>query len=623
MRIQSKIRNFSVRKSAGRKLFLAASVGCLLFLTGFLSVFLPRSMPALFADASYNRLCREIFRSELSGNTLTLHYTLKNPADYGIYEAEARLPVYSPESQALSQAALTDWLEELSAVDPENLSPENQYSYTLLTRYLTLQQSLSAFTCYEEPLSPGSGMQQTLPVLFSEYRFQRRKDIDNSLSLLSQTDSYVQGLLSYEREKADAGLFMSAESLDALVQGCETFLTEDAIDSGSHFLVESFTTRLTEFRDAYPELLSDDAFDYYYQENIRILKEDMMPAYRELAKEMTLLSETARQKGGLSDSGGASEKQRYYTLLIRKSTGSDRSVEEIQEMLYAQFDSLRRELLQLKKQGSSAAARHTHPLSAEDILAFLQQDMREDYPPLLSGSEVQGSGLLKKQLPAVTCDIKYISKSLSASSAPAFYLTPQMDSFHKNVIYINPDSSLEGTALFTTLAHEAFPGHLYQTVYARESGIADRKNPLRGILDYPGYAEGWALYAELASYDYAANYYAADTEILKTSRSLELCLCSLLDLHIHYYGFNLSQTQALLSMFGIPEESAQNIYTYIEQEPASYLKYYLSYLEILSLKEEAADLWGENYSDYRFHQFYLDAGPSDFVSLRERLHRDK
>ncbi len=245
--------------------------------------------------------------------------------------------------------------------------------------------------------------------------------------------------------------------------------------------------------------------------------------------------------------------------------------------------------------------------------------MRQDFPPLLSGSDAQGNGILKKQLPPISCDIKYIGESLSATSAPAFYLTPQMDAFHKNVIYINPASSLEGTALFTTLAHEGFPGHLYQTVYARESGIADTKNPLRGILDYPGYAEGWALYVELLSYDYAGNYYAADTEIQKTARSLELCLCALLDLHIHYYGLTLPQTQALLAQFGLSADAAENIYSYIAEEPANYLKYYLSYLEILSLKQEAEKLWKEEYSDYRFHQFYLDAGPSDFLSLRERL----
>lgn len=618
MRFPSKIR----RLHAGKKAFLTLSVCCLLFLGGFLSVFLVHRAPAIFADASYNRLCREIFREELSGNTLTLHYTLKNPADYGIYEQEAHLPVYSPEGRALSNAAVTDWLESLSAIDRDSLSEKNQYSHTLLTRYLTLQQSLSAYSSYEEPLSPNSGMQQTLPVLFSEYRFQKKKDIDDYLSLLSQTGDYFGGLLAYEQERASAELFMPEESVAKLAQNCETFLTEDTINSGSHFLVESFVTRLTEFQTAYPELLSDRAFDAYCEENIRILTEDVMPAYQMLAQEMILLSESVPEKSSDPRYAGLTEKQRYYTLLVQKSTGSYRSIAEIQEILCAQFDALRLELLNLRRQngGSQAALRHTHPLSVETILAFLQEDMKEDFPPLLSGSASQVKGPLRKQLPAISCDIKYISKSLSATSAPAFYLTPQMDAFHKNVIYINPDSSLEGPSLFTTLAHEGFPGHLYQTVYARESGIADTRNPLRGILDYPGYAEGWALYVELLSYDYAQNYYAADMQVQRTARSMELCLCALLDLQIHYYGFTPSQTRILLSQFGIPEEAAQDIYSYIAQEPANYLKYYVSYLEILSLKQEAMELWKEDYSDYRFHQFYLDAGPSDFLSLRELLH---
>lgn len=621
-----------------KRILTVLILGLFLFLAGFFSVFLYRDAPTFLADASYDRLCRDIFRDELTGNSLTLHYTLKNPADYGIYEHEPHLPVYSSENRASTGAAVTDWLEELSAIDPEKLSEEKRYSYTLLTRYLTLRQSLSAYGCYEEPLSPNSGMQQTLPVLFSEYRFQKRKDIDDYLALLSQTGTYFDGLLAFEREKAAAGLFMSRDSANRLAESCNAFLTEDSIGNGSHFLVESFVARLTEFQEAYPELLSDSAFDSYCRENVRILTEEVMPAYRKLAQEMTELSETvaaadAEESAPMDGSAeasaspfataspGPSEKQRYYALLVRKDTGSYRSIQEIQEMLYTQFDALRLKLLTLRKQDavSQNVSRHTHPLSVEDILAFLQEDMQGDFPPLLSGSSVQIGGPFRRQLPPVTCDIKYIGESLSATSAPAFYLTPQMDAFQKNVIYINPDSSLEGLSLFTTLAHEGFPGHLYQTVYARESGIANTKNPLRGILDYPGYAEGWAFYVELLSYDYAKNYYTADTDIQQTARSLELCMCALLDLHIHYYGLTLPQTQALLGSFGISPESAEHIYTYISEEPANYLKYYVSYLEVLSLKQEAMALWKEEYSDYRFHQFYLEAGPSDFLSLRERL----
>ena len=609
------------KKSAGKRIFLTLLFCGLLFFAGFFSVFLYHRAPSLRANAAYNRLCREIFRDELSGNALTLHYTLQNPADYGIYEHDARLPVYSPGNRALANAAVTDWLEALAAIDRESLSEKNRYGYTLLMRYLTLQQSLSAYSCYEEPLSPGSGMQQIIPVLFSEYRFQKRKDIDDYLSLLSQIDDYYKGLLTFEQEKAQSGLFMSKENAAALAESCETFLTEDSIGSGTHFLVESFVSRLDEFRDAYPQVLDDRTFDSYCEENSRILLEDVMPAYQMLAKEMTQLSESAVRKHPVPNSSALTEKQRYYTLLVQKNTGSRRSMENMQEMLYIQFDSLRLELLKLKRQEAMAqnGARHTHPLTVEDILTFLQEDMREDFPPLLSGSSAETTGFVQKKLPPVSCDIKYISESMSAESAPAFYLTPQMDCFHKNVIYINPASSLAGASLFTTLAHEGFPGHLYQTVYARESGIADRRNPLRGILDYPGYAEGWAFYVELLSYDYAEKYYPVDAELQKTARSLELCLCALLDLHIHYYGLTLSQTQALLKQLGLSPEAAQDIYSYIEQEPASYLKYYMSYLEILSLKQEAMALWKEDYSDYRFHQFYLDAGPSDFLSLRERL----
>lgn len=624
MRILSKIRTRFGSKNinGGSKIFPALFICCLLFFAGFFSVFLYHNAPSFLANASYNKLCREIFRSELSGNTLTLHYTLQNPADYGIYEQEPRLPVYSSDGRALANAAVTDWLEDLSAIDKEKLSEKNQYGYTLLTRYLTLQQSLSAYSCYEDPLSPDSGMQQIIPVLFSEYQFQKKKDIDDYLSLLSQIDDYFKGLLAFEQERADAGLFMSKDSARQLAENCNSFLTEDSIGSGSHFLVESFVSRLDEFQNTYPQLLNDNAFDAYCQENTRILTENVMPAYRMLAEEMTRLSESAVRKHPARGTLGFSEKQRYYALLVQKSTGSYRSIEEIQEMLYTQFDSLRLELLRLRRQESIAQeeAGHTHPLTVEDILAFLQEDMKNDFPPLLSGAADESKGLIKKQLPAVSCDIKYISESLSATSAPAFYLTPQMDCFHKNVIYINPASSLKGSSLFTTLAHEGFPGHLYQTVYARERNIADRKNPLRGIMDYPGYAEGWAFYVELLSYDYAGNYYPVNTDLQKTARSLELCLCALLDLHIHYYGLTLSQTQALLAQMGISADAAKDIYCYIEREPGNYLKYYLSYLEIMSLKQEAMQLWKEDYSDYRFHQFYLDAGPSDFLSLRERLY---
>lgn len=89
---------------------------------------------------------------------------------------------------------------------------------------------------------------------------------------------------------------------------------------------------------------------------------------------------------------------------------------------------------------------------------------------------------------------------------------------------------------------------------------------------------------------------------------------------IHYENASFHKIAKVLENFGIKDSSsAAAIYSYIAQEPCNYLKYYLGYLEILSLKEEAKTAWAGAYTDYDFHCFYLDNGPADFLSLQEQL----
>jgi uncharacterized protein (DUF885 family) len=89
---------------------------------------------------------------------------------------------------------------------------------------------------------------------------------------------------------------------------------------------------------------------------------------------------------------------------------------------------------------------------------------------------------------------------------------------------------------------------------------------------------------------------------------------------IHYENASREEIAEYLSGFGISNTTAANaVYCYIADEPGNYLKYYLGYLEILELKRKAETLWQENYSDRTFHTFLLDAGPSDFTALEERL----
>ena len=65
----------------------------------------------------------------------------------------------------------------------------------------------------------------------------------------------------------------------------------------------------------------------------------------------------------------------------------------------------------------------------------------------------------------VSFEIRSVHKSMEEFLSPAFYLTPPLDTRTPNTIYINHGRSISNLELFTTLSHEGFPGHLYQTVY--------------------------------------------------------------------------------------------------------------------------------------------------------------
>ena len=224
--------------------------------------------------------------------------------------------------------------------------------------------------------------------------------------------------------------------------------------------------------------------------------------------------------------------------------------------------------------------------------------------------------------------VKNVSPSLEEYCAPAFYLTPPLDDTDSNVIYINQKNSPDGLELFTTLAHEGYPGHMYQSVYSNKLLAGQDTGLVRQLLWYGGYLEGWALYVEFLSYDCASGLmeergYSPQAEYIqieKHNRSLQLCLYSLLDIMIHHDNASYSQVHDTLCSFGISSpQSTAAIYEYIVEEPANYLKYYLGYLEILALKEEAQNLWGSSYTDYTFHEFFLQNGPADYRTLGKVL----
>ncbi len=567
----------------------------------------------------FNSLSSRLFEEEMTASTLNMHYTIAHPENFGIHDYKPMLPLYRTNGNLQSQAAAENFLAALDDIRSERLSESDAYTYTLLMRNLENSYQKNKYTYYNEPLSPSSGMQTQLPILLAEYAFRSRQDVADYLSLLDQTDEYFASLLLFEQEKAANGLLMPASSLDKVIRQCNSILTEQSLAEGAHFLQTTFAERLVPLKEQ--GKLTAEEVSSLIQLNHQLLCKSMLPAYQSLAEGLSTLKDDSTTLSGLA---ARPEGQEYYKYLWASETGSFRSIEEAKELLTAQLEQELAAIRDLSAQYPDAirsqALREEGWFPYRDaavMLADLQERMQEDFPSLPSYSS---------NMPGLT--VKVVDQNLQNYCAPAFYLTAPLDDTDNNVIYINPKSTPTGLELYTTLAHEGYPGHLYQTVYSNRTCLENDENPLRQLLYYGGYVEGWALYVEFISYDYASELMrelgrsqdAVAIQFEKHSRSLQLCLYSLLDIMIHYENASYQQIAQVLENFGIGEASAATaIYSYIAEEPCNYPKYYFGYTEILELQKTARQQWGADYSDYEFHRFYLDCGPSDFTSLQERL----
>lgn len=159
----------------------------LLFGLAFLLAFLGLTL-FLFTyqrdEKRFESLTTKLFTEELEADTLDLHYTLANPADFGIHDYVPSLSCYSAESIPGSRAATENMLAALNALDADKLSPADARLWQLLTRSLENSLGLSGFLYYDEPLSPASGTQTQLPILLAEYAFRSRRDVEDYLALL-------------------------------------------------------------------------------------------------------------------------------------------------------------------------------------------------------------------------------------------------------------------------------------------------------------------------------------------------------------------------------------------------------------------------------------------------------
>lgn len=565
------------------------SVG--IFLAAVLSIIYAAILsPAGKSTGSFSEFCTTLFREEMKSNTMNLHFTLKDPKAAGIDSYEITLGSLSGDSPHNQARQLKKLSEELKKYSHRSLKGKERLTCRLLSDYISRQQNLAAYPYYDEPLTPSGGVTSQLPVLLAEYTFRNTRDIKDYLGLLSQMDTYFSGILDYEQKKADAGLFMSDEACVKVIEGCEVF-TEHPDDN---FLIDTFSNRLNAM-----DGLTDTQKNAYLKQHSKVLSDHVIPAYSQMIKGLTMLLGRGHNNWGLCN---FPEGKAYYEAVVSADTGCDDSVED----LFSQIAKARREdltfcqnLLEKNPKLASQSPKPDAALKEENaMLSRLQKEILTDFPAP----------------PQTEVEICHVDPALSEYLAPAFYITAPIDDISHNRIYINDAKNDTDIYYFTTLAHEGYPGHLYQTICTSSYGAPE----VLSLLNYPGYTEGWATYTEMQSFYYAG----LDPDLaslLQHNQAATLSLYATADIGIHYFGWEKEKNAAFWSEYGVDDTATvKRITDLILEEPGNYLKYYVGYLKFRQMREQLA-LENKSFSVSAFHEAILRTGPSPFSVLEETV----
>lgn len=565
------------------------SVG--IFLAAVLSIIYAAILsPAGKSTGSFSEFCTTLFREEMKSNTMNLHFTLKDPKAAGIDSYEITLGSLSGDSPHNQARQLKKLSEELKKYSHRSLKGKDRLTCRLLSDYISRQQNLAAYPYYDEPLIPSGGVTSQLPVLLAEYTFRNTRDIKDYLGLLSQMDTYFLGILDYEQKKADAGLFMSDEACLKVIEGCEVF-TEHPDDN---FLIDTFSNRLNAM-----DGLTDTQKNAYLKQHSKVLSDHVIPAYSQMIKGLTMLLGRGHNNWGLCN---FPEGKAYYEAVVSADTGCDDSVED----LFSQIAKARREdltfcqnLLEKNPKLASQSPKPDAALKEENaMLSRLQKEILTDFPAP----------------PQTEVEICHVDPALSEYLAPAFYITAPIDDISHNRIYINDAKNDTDIYYFTTLAHEGYPGHLYQTICTSSYGAPE----VLSLLNYPGYTEGWATYTEMQSFYYAG----LDPDLaslLQHNQAATLSLYATADIGIHYFGWEKEKNAAFWSEYGVDDTATvKRITDLILEEPGNYLKYYVGYLKFRQMREQLA-LENKSFSVSAFHEAILRTGPSPFSVLEETV----
>ncbi|MBR5347751.1 MAG: DUF885 domain-containing protein [Lachnospiraceae bacterium] len=517
---------------------------------------------------------------------VNVHYSMRRPEDYGLTGHDLSFGLLGA-SNSISLSA-RDTLDELRSYNYEDLSRKQRLTYDILDYSLRAQIEMEPFEYYSEPLNTAGGIHAMLPIYFAEYTFTRAQDVEDYLALMQAVPAFFDSVLSYEQKRIELGIFMSKDALDTVIEQARDNISGEP---GDFYLNETFAEMLTD-----AGCFSETEIADYTTRHKAALENSFFPAYDRLISALDGMRSSCNDIGGAVNMPNG---EAYIVALCKSYLATDKTLAQIKEALETSNTTLRVQLQTLSALDPGASmATLSFKQPTEDpagIVAHLI-DYYSDLFPSLGGRKYS---------------IHDVPKGMEGSVSPAFYILPALDDYEThNNIYIN-NGSIANNGLFTTLAHEGYPGHMLQGTYFAST----EPYPVRVLLTFLPYAEGWASYVERLSFEAIDGVTSTTAKMLAVNSRMSLNMLALVDLGLNYEGWTYKEYCDYMALhFGLSISKdavrLQEFYLNMTTSPFSYLPYSFGLIELESILDEQKELAGDDFDLYQFHDAFLNIGPA-------------
>lgn len=552
-------------------------------------------------QAAFDAFIEQEFVSVMESDYTTCHVYLQDPESFGIDREAMEVSLgarFSQEDLSDEKTADSSSYDAFKEFERSLLTDEQKDLYDIYDYQASLaeQMSDSKFDYYEPLFESMTGLHYQLPTLFADWELRSEQDVKDLILLIQDVLPYVESALEYTRIQAEKGLLML--DLDSIIDYCQNIL-EKGEDSSV----------LASMNENIDKLSLDQATASSYKEQLRdAFVSSFLPAYQSISDTMNQLKDGANNENGLCQFENGRE---YYELLLQQNIGSTKSVEEVQEMM---TDALEEHI------NNISWLMTLHPDSAEPLLTGqLPETDYESYSQILDDIESQMFEDFP-QVGALDYEIFDINEEIASDSGVAAYFNiPPLDASTVNQLRVNPNSAdISSVSTYSTVAHEGFPGHMYQYAYLYEN----ESSPYRKALaNNSAYVEGYAVYAQYESFRYLEGIDPYFLELYKENELASYCIIILADIGIHYEGWTEDEFGDFLTQagFAMSEEDLQLQYRQLQANPCAFEPYYVGYEEISLLKDKAMDSLGDKFDELGFNTALLEGGNAPFEVVEREI----